>query len=189
MCIRDRSCPPLKPMPLFKVPQKEPEPFALPCSINENEELDFSAKPVVDDMDDEEEGPGRSFIRNSGFENISAEEFNSNVQDRETFLSQSCPTWGSMALPDFPARPPAQAEAAPAEDNVEAAEVRFRGLSFENMAELGRSPTIFESLKFATDPNFVEEEAAPCDEQTASVAADDVDDDLDMGFEMDDVNQ
>jgi len=194
-----QSCPPLKPIHSFKMPAKEPPAFALPQSINENEELDFSlCQDGNEDMDGDDEGPGRSFIRNSGFENISAEEFNSNVTERETFLSQSCPTWGSMFLPDFPAREPkpdvAPAEAAAPAD-VQATEVHFSKLSFDqysdNMADLGRSPTIFESLKFASvevKPLKEEEEEATVEPSANAETADPLDD-LDMGFEMDDVQE
>ena len=69
----------------------------MPCNVD----LDFDAE-----KDDNDEGPGRSFIRGEGFENISvrglrlrscwllevlclqAAEFNSNVKERASFLSQ-----------------------------------------------------------------------------------------------------
>eukprot|EP00658_Telonema_sp_P-2_P062529 TRINITY_DN511_c0_g1_i1.p1 TRINITY_DN511_c0_g1~~TRINITY_DN511_c0_g1_i1.p1 ORF type:complete len:220 (+),score=34.00 TRINITY_DN511_c0_g1_i1:297-956(+) len=188
-----QSCPPIKPSHIFKVPAREPEPFNLPQSISEHEELSFS-QPVPmnssnnEDDNADEEGPGRSFIRTEGFENISAEEFNSNQQERDVFLSQSCPTWGSMELPDFPPRSAKEeVQVAPpeVEESVGATEISFAKLSFQNLAEMGRSPTIFESLKFvsATDlhpPELMEE----VDEGDSTVQeADEADD---VPFDMDD---
>lgn len=186
--------------PTYAIPTNDPEPLNLPQSINENEELDFSTPPMAAAPgEDEDEGPGRSFIRNEGFENISAEEFKSTVKEREMFLSQSCPTWtADFTLPDFPPRPP-RPEAhstAPEEDSEEVAatEIKFAKLSFEefsdNLADLGRSPTIFESLKFVGSADVSAISSIPEEEEGATDApvqeTDALDDEL--GFEMDDVN-
>lgn len=195
-----QSCP-LKPMKLFKIPTNEPEPFALPQSINENEELlPESSAPCNIDLDDNDadtadEGPGRSFIRGEGFENISAAEFNSNVKERATFLSQSCPgpSWGDMGvmLRDFPPRQPraqVQEEAsASAAEEVHQAETQFAKLNLEadNLSELGRSPTIFESISCATVTAIEEEEEDVETICNPKPEGDTIDDEPDMAFQMD----
>lgn len=194
-----QSCP-LKPMKLFKIPTAMPSDFALPKSISEHEPLNMSgvAQPVPvsiveDDLFEsgkvDEEGPGRSFIRAEGFENISAEEFNSNVKERATFLSQSCPgpNWGDMTvLQDFPPRPKRNQEevAAPAEADLQ---VQFSKLGFdefaENLSELGRSPTIFESLKFVS-VGLPEEEQDP-EVENEGAEQETLDEEPDLDFAMD----
>lgn len=218
-----QSCP-LKPMRLSKVPPNEPEPFNLPASISEHPSFDEGPDgdgfDLVDNGDelyeyDEHEtpdcGPARSLIRNTwqmpdaeaAPVEISAEEFNTS-QGRDMFLSQSCPTWGSLSY--FPARPSAntadkldevgasepeyQEEVAVVEEPVA---VKLSKMSFESLSDnlecMGRSPTIFESLRFGPGISGVppEEPDQPMDEPVISEKeSSPTQDDFELGFEMED---
>lgn len=123
---------PCKPRSLARTsPELEPPPLELPKS-----------SPAHDPIIDGERG--RTLIRYNT--EITAEEFSSSPAEREVYLSQSCPNWGTFQMPeariDFGLQP--KEETAPG-----AVAVPGHGV-VEQSAEaeaIGKSPTILESFK------------------------------------------
>jgi len=103
----------------------------------------------------------RSLIRLPDAAEITAEEFSSTPAQRETYLSQSCPSWSTFQMPRQ-----AQAALAPIEMPEEPNEgaVAVPGhAAVENLIEaevgiIGKSPTILESFKMYNASQGLEEE-------------------------------
>lgn len=131
---------PCKPGSLAKaapVGKDEPPPLELPSSV-----------PNHDPIDEER---GRTLIRFTA--EIEAEEFSCSPAQREVYLSQSCPNWGTFQMPGAGKADPAPQwkEEAPAEPAPGAMAVPGH-TAVESLIEadvniIGRSPTILESFK------------------------------------------
>jgi len=172
-----------------------------------------------DEAQAEDMAPARSLIRNNWemptndaeagpAADISAEEFGTNGQARAMFLSQSCPTWGA-GFSSFPARADtsnaSEAEAADSDatdaaylssvDETIEVEAKLSKMSFESISDMdavGRSPTIFESLRFGPRTSGLEDgeplgtiaETIP-EPEPEEHSSPTQDDDDELGFQMD----
>jgi len=224
--VLSQSCP-IKPMKMFKLPTNEPDEFILPASVKEKASFDETAEDnwaldqdcvEGDDLYEDsaaDQAPARSLIRNNWQTNdaearptvdISADEFGKNNNARAIFLSQSCPTWGTLSFPERPDSTASAADKAPQEDSsdpayldpvLESEEIlaaKLSKMSFESVSDMdaiGRSPTIFESLRHCGgleegEPLETIAETIPPEleepEVTSSPAQDDDDE---LGFQMD----
>jgi len=131
---------PCKPRSLARAsPALEPPPLELPKTS------------PCDPFEDSEKG--RTLIRYSA--EISAAEFSCSPKERQQFLSQSCPNWGTFHLPQ-------EAEACWKQEShepktagaMDVPQERSSSFGKEDFSEaevtIGKSPTILESFKMYT---------------------------------------
>jgi hypothetical protein len=201
----------------FILPASVKEQASFDEGPEDNWGLDNQNLVEGDDLyDDAEEdvAPARSLIRNNWQTNdaeagpavdISAEEFGTNGQARAMFLSQSCPTWGTGFFAERPITKyaseaegadsnPADAEYLDPVDETVEVEAKLSKMSFESIPDmdaLGRSPTIFESLRFGPrvsgleDSEPLESIAETTLEPEPEHSSPTQDDDDELGFQMD----
>lgn len=166
---------PCKPRSLARItPESEPPPLELPSTSSPAHE------PVIDTE------KGRTLIRFSA--EITEGEFSSTPAEREMYLSQSCPTWGTtFAMPgqdvDFARREPE--ESAPGAMAVPGHLVDDGAVEAEGV--IGKSPTILETFKMYNgsgslmDPEMsklddITEEPIPAEDNNAERDDDDDED-------------
>lgn len=175
---------PVKPKSLARSAALDPPPLELPQS-----------SPAECGLEVDQE-VGRTLIRYTA--DISAAEFSCSPAERQTYLSQSCPTWGTQlslvgadphelaGLPEADEPPAPGAMAVPKGDRKSSFEAGDL-ISAEGI--IAASPTIFESFKMYNPGHAVaaaEEEAAPLQgisEEDPPPQGDDDDDEAQFSLE------